>query len=120
MITIGAYDTATGGVFLESSRGFSRNGTVKPDLAAPGVSVLGPIRGGLYTRRSGTSVAAALSAGVALLLMEYDPNYTGLQIKNYLIRGAIRDGKDYPNTEFGWGKIDIYETLLDMRESNRL
>ena len=120
VITIGAYDTATGGVFLESSRGFSRNGTVKPDLAAPGVSVLGPIRGGLYTRRSGTSVAAALSAGVALLLMEYDPDYTGLQIKNYLIRGAIRDGKDYPNTEFGWGKIDIYETLLDMRESNRL
>ena len=120
VMTIGAYDTSTGGIFLESSRGFSRNENVKPDLAAPGVSVLGPIRGGLYTRRSGTSVAAALSAGVALLLMEYDSNYTGIQIKNYLIRGAKRDGTHYPNTEFGWGKIDIYETLLDMRESNRL
>ena len=52
--------------------------------------------------------------------MEYDSDYTGVQIKNYLIRGAKRDGGIYPNTEFGWGKIDIYETLLDMRETNRL
>lgn len=115
VMTIGAFDTGTGGIYLDSSRGFTRDGKVKPDLAAPGVNVRGPIRGGLYTQRSGTSVAAALSAGVALLLMEYDPNYTGVQIKNYLIRGAIRDERGYPNTEFGWGKIDIYETFEAMR-----
>lgn len=115
VMTIGAFDTGTGGIYLDSSRGFTRDGKVKPDLAAPGVNVRGPIRGGLYTKRSGTSVAAALSAGVALLLMEYDPNYTGVQIKNYLIRGAIRDERGYPNTEFGWGKIDIYETFEAMR-----
>lgn len=115
VMTIGAFDTGTGGIYLDSSRGFTRDGKVKPDLAAPGVNVRGPIRGGLYTKRSGTSVAAALSAGVALLLMEYDPNYTGVQIKNYLIRGAVRDERGYPNTEFGWGKIDIYETFEAMR-----
>ena len=53
-------------------------------------------------------------------MMEYDPAYTGVQIKNYLIRGAKREGGSYPNTEFGWGKIDIYEALLAMREANRL
>lgn len=115
VMTIGAFDTVTGGIYLDSSRGFTRDGKVKPDLAAPGVNVRGPIRGGLYTKRSGTSVAAALSAGVALLLMEYDPGYTGVQIKNYLIRGAVRDERGYPNTEFGWGKIDIYETFEAMR-----
>ena len=52
-ITIAAYDSNTQGIFLESSRGFTRNEMIKPDLAAPGVNVLGPIRGGLYTRRSG-------------------------------------------------------------------
>ena len=114
VMTIGAYNTNTDGIFLDSSRGFRRNGGVKPDLAAPGVSVLGPIKGGLYTRRSGTSVAAALSAGVAILLMEYRNIYTGVQIKNYLIRGAKRDERTYPNTEFGWGKINLYETLLNM------
>lgn len=116
-MTISAYSTQTEGIDLDSSRGFTRNERVKPDLAAPGVNVRGPIRGGLYTARSGTSVAAALSAGIALLLMEYDPSYTGVQIKNYLIRGAKRDAREYPNTEFGWGKIDIYETLFNMRES---
>ena len=119
-ITVSAYDSNTQGIFLESSRGFTRNEMIKPDLAAPGVNVLGPIRGGLYTKRSGSSVAAALAAGVAMLLMEYNPEYTGVQIKNYLIRGARREGELYPNTEFGWGKVDIYETLLDMRETNRL
>lgn len=115
-MTITAYSAETKGVYLDSSRGFTRNGRVKPDLVAPGVNVTGPIRGGLYMRRSGSSVAAALGAGVAALLMEYNPNYTGVQIKNYLIRGAVRDGRGYPNTEFGWGKIDIYETLMNMRE----
>ena len=119
-MTISAYSTDTNGIYLDSSRGFTRNDMVKPDLAAPGVNVRGPVRGGLYTERSGTSVAAALAAGIALLMMEYDSTYTGVQIKNYLIRGAKRDGRIYPNTEFGWGEIDIYETLLDMREVNRL
>jgi hypothetical protein len=50
-------------------------------------------------------------------MMEYRPDYTGVQIKNYLIRGALRDTRNYPNTEFGWGKIDIYEALLNMRET---
>lgn len=117
-MTIGAYSTETEGIYLESSRGFTRNGMVKPDLAAPGVNVRGPIRGGLYTARSGSSVAAALAAGIAVLMMEYNPDYTGVQIKNYLIRGAKRDARRYPNTEFGWGKIDIYEALLNMRETN--
>lgn len=114
-MTVGAYSTETKGLYLDSSRGFTRNERVKPDFVAPGVNVRGPIRGGLYTARSGTSVAAALTAGVAALLMEYDPTYTGVQIKNYLIRGARRDARTYPNTEFGWGKVDIYETLLNMR-----
>ena len=116
-ITISAYSTDTEGIYLDSSRGFTRDGKIKPDLAAPGVGVRGPIRGGLYTSRSGTSVAAALAAGIAVLMMEYQPEYTGVQIKNYLIRGAVRGSGIYPNTEFGWGKINIYETFLNMRET---
>lgn len=118
-LTISAYAVETEGIYLDSSRGFTRNQRIKPDLAAPGVQVRGPIRGGLYTARSGTSVAAALSAGIALLLMEYRPDYTGVQIKNYLIRGAKRGAGDYPSTEFGWGKIDLYETFVSMQESTR-
>lgn len=116
-LTVTAYDTSTGGIYLDSSRGFTREERVKPDLTAPGVSILGPSRGGLYTRRTGSSVAAAVTAGIALLLMEYDPSYTGVQIKNYLIRGANRDGEDYPNPLSGWGKADAYETFRKMSET---
>ena len=115
VLTITAYSGESGGIALDSSRGFTRDGIVKPDLAAPGINVRGPIRGGLYTARSGSSVAAALGAGVAALLMEYDSSYTGVQIKNYLIRGAVRDQRGYPNTEFGWGKMNLYDTLENMR-----
>ncbi len=118
-LTITAYSTDTGGIYLDSSRGFTRDNAVKPDMAAPGVNVTGPIRGGLYTARSGSSVAAALTAGVALLMLESNPQYTGVQIKNYLIRGAVREVKNYhPNTQFGWGKVNIYDTFLNMREVN--
>lgn len=116
-LTVTAYDSATGGIYLDSSRGFTRQEQVKPDLTAPGVGILGPSRSGLYTRRTGSSVAAAMTAGIALLLMEYDPSYTGVQIKNYLIRGAKRDGRDFPDPVFGWGKVDAYETFRKMSET---
>lgn len=114
-MTVTAYSMETNGIYLESSRGFTRDGHVKPDFVAPGVNIKGPIRGGLYTARSGSSVAAALSAGLAVLLMEYNPGYTGVQIKNYMIRGAVRGQGTYPNTETGWGKANIYDTFEKLR-----
>lgn len=114
-MTVTAYSMETGGVYLESSRGFTRNGRVKPDFTAPGVSVKGPVRGGLYTKKSGSSVSAALAAGISLLLMEYRPDFTGMQIKNYLIRGAVRGQGVYPSKEMGWGKLNIYETFEKLR-----
>lgn len=114
-MTVTAYSMETNGIYLESSRGFTRDGHVKPDFVAPGVNIRGPIRGGLYTEKSGSSVAAALAAGLAILLMEHNPRYTGVQIKNYLIRGAVRGQGTYPNTETGWGKVNIYETFEKLR-----
>lgn len=114
-MTVTAYSMETGGLYLYSSRGFARNGAVKPDVTAPGTNVRGPVRGGLYAARSGSSVAAAIAAGLTVLMMQYDPEYTGVQIKNLFIRGAERGEGEYPNTQFGWGKIDIYETLEKLR-----
>lgn len=114
-MTVTAYSMETNGIYLESSRGFTRDGHVKPDFVAPGVNIRGPVRGGLYMAKSGSSVAAALAAGLAILLMEHNPGYTGVQIKNYLIRGARRGQGTYPNTEMGWGKVNIYDTFEKLR-----
>ena len=45
LITVGAYNHVTDGIFIHSSRGFTRSGRIKPELTAPGVDVYGP---GLY------------------------------------------------------------------------
>ena len=110
-ITVGAYDHTTGGIYIHSSRGFSRSGVIKPELAAPGVGTL-----------TGTSAAAAHVAGAAAILLNWgilqgnDPYMNSSTIKTYLIRGADRDpSRTYPNREFGYGTLNLYQAFLNLR-----
>ncbi|MBQ3516370.1 MAG: hypothetical protein IJA29_04015, partial [Lachnospiraceae bacterium] len=63
-----------------------------------------------------------LTAGAILLFMQWAvvegrrPLVNGVEIKNYLIRGARRaDGSNWPNRELGYGKLDLYETFERLR-----
>ena len=110
-ITVAAYDNMTNALFTDSSRGFTRTNEIKPDITAPGVNVYGPGINNNYVRKSGTSVAAALVAGNCAQLMQWgivEKNETQMKtnyIKNFLIRGAIRDRNIvYPSKEWGYGK----------------
>ncbi|MDO4269235.1 MAG: S8 family peptidase, partial [Eubacteriales bacterium] len=42
-VTVSAYDHRNGSIYIHSSRGYTRTGFIKPDLAAPGVQVQGPL-----------------------------------------------------------------------------
>lgn len=134
LITLGGYDALTGGIYLESGRGFSLTGQIKPDLSAPAVDVYGPAPGissisGLpalnsFTRSTGTSAASAIAAGALALLINWNmdrsgvfvPGLTNRSARNYLIRGARRkESYTYPNREWGYGELDLYgvfESLL--------
>lgn len=127
-ITVGAYDTSTGGIYIHSSRGFTPNQIVKPELAAPGVNILGPSVGRKpgsdtpMTTRTGTSAAAAITAGAAANLLGWGivegnyPTMSEASVKSYLIRGAQRNpALTYPNREFGYGTLDLYEAFLHLR-----
>ncbi|MCR5836558.1 MAG: S8 family serine peptidase [Lachnospiraceae bacterium] len=46
VITVAAYNYENNAIMLESGRGYTVNGRIKPELASPGVNVLIPIRGG--------------------------------------------------------------------------
>lgn len=122
-ITVGAYDHVTGGIYIHSSRGYSRSGLIKPEIVAPGVNILGAsLRAGSYTRMSGTSIAAAHAAGAAAILLSWgvleQNNFymNSATIKTYLIRGAQRNpALTYPNRAFGYGTLDLYQSFIRLR-----
>lgn len=75
------------------------------------------------TRRTGTSVAAAHAAGAAATLLSWglvegnDPAMSSASIRGYLVRGADRNpAYQYPNREFGYGTLNLYQAFLNLRE----
>ena len=74
------------------------------------------------TRMTGSSVAAAHVAGAAANLYSWAyvqgnaPDITNSGIKAYLLRGADRSGPYvYPNREWGYGTLDLYQSFLSVR-----
>lgn len=143
-ITIGAYNHEAGNIFIHSGRGYTIDGRIKPDIAAPGVDVYGPgvIPEAAYRasasdetpsasplpevpmiRKTGTSVAAAITAGAVANLLSWgivegnDPSMSEAAIRSYLVRGATRSRSfTYPNEEWGYGSLNLYNTFLQLRE----
>lgn len=113
-ITVSAYDSANGALFLQASRGFTALGNVKPEVVAPGVELSGPYPKGRYGTMTGTGVATALAAGIGVLFMERygGDNVNGIAMRELFIRGAVPKGEPYPNTEWGFGMVDAYASLI--------
>ena len=122
VISVGAYNGANGGVYADSGRGYLTTGEVKPDFVAPGVDVYGPGTRGNYIRQSGTSAAAAITAGAVAQVMQWAivdrnaPTISNTGIKNMLIRGTGRTaGREFPNQEWGYGTLNIYTAFEMLR-----
>lgn len=120
-MTTAAYNAYDNSLFLNSSRGFTRTGQIKPDFAAPGVNVFGPnLRGG-FTTATGTSVAAAITAGACTQMVEWGMRRTpprifnNSELKALFIRGADRSRQElYPNREWGYGTLNVYQVFSSL------
>ena len=122
-ITVGGYNALTLARDIQSGRGFDGIGRIKPDFCAPGVEVTGAGPRSNYVTGSGTSVAAAITAGAAAQVLEWGvlrgnaPAMNSVEVKNLLIRGCQRENNlIYPNTEWGYGRLDIYRAFQVLRE----
>ncbi len=125
-VTVTAYNVASKNIYLNSSRGYTKDNIVKPDVAAPGVDVLAPMPGSQYGRASGTSVAAAHATGIAAMLFEWgivQGNYSSIssvQVQRFLLRGVeTQSSYTYPNNVWGYGTINIYNTFLSLSSTIR-
>lgn len=113
VISVSTYDDANNSFYINSGRGYTRTGIVKPDFAAPGVDV-STIRG----KETGSSLAAAITAGAVAQFMQWavvDGNNAMVEsreIRNYFIRGASRSiDLSYPNREWGYGRLNMVGTF---------
>ncbi len=116
-MTVAGYDDRSGALYLDSGRGYTTDGSIKPDFAAPAVNVEGP-EGMEHT---GTSYAAAITAGAAAMFLEWAvargnlPAANTADVKSEFIRGAVQTpGMLYPNREWGYGKLDLARTFLNL------
>ncbi|MCL2337561.1 MAG: S8 family serine peptidase [Firmicutes bacterium] len=117
--------TGTMNIASFSSRGPASDGRLKPELVAPGTSVISAasrlVEGNLqgrpdYTMMQGTSMATAVTGGAAALLRQYYEQY-GYQIgpsaallKATLINGAQR--LEQPPQTAGFGLLDLSGTVV--------
>lgn len=119
-ISVGAYDDAYLSYADFSGWGFTRlHEQIKPDLAAPGVSVIAPKSGGGYEAVTGTSFAAPFVTGSAALMMQWgivnenDLFLYGEKLKAFLISGAnhLPGEEVYPNPRLGWGTLCLQQSF---------
>ena len=112
VITVGCFDDTKeriGRSMLKpqySGQGPTEHCIVKPELVVPGTNVTSCAnQPGMYTRKSGTSMAAPMVSGsIALLLSKY-PQITPAEVKLRLYRRTLDLG--LPQSKQGWGMVDI-------------
>ncbi|MGH7322282.1 MAG: S8 family serine peptidase [Candidatus Rokuibacteriota bacterium] len=118
-ITVGAHDKIGGQlIWGKSGRGSTRDGRIKPEISAPGVSIVAPrarnmtapVPGPLYEApRSGTSLAAPHVAGAIALLHECRAASLSTHDAKYILQ-TLADTQgiaSIPDLAFGWGRVRV-------------
>jgi subtilisin family serine protease len=110
-LTVGATYWQNDALEEFSSEGPTRDGRIKPDLAAPdGVSVRTEAwrDSGFY----GTSASAPHVAGAAALVLEALPTLTPAQIQNWLEDRAVDLGTMGKDNAFGAGRLNLHMAVM--------
>ena len=121
VISTTAYNHTNNSLYLSASRGYTLSGKVKPDITSPGVNIYGPVGRNQFGTKTGTSVAAAHTAGIGAIFLQWglvEKNRTSMntsEIRAILIKGATREDRTYPNRDWGYGTINAYQAFEGLR-----
>ncbi len=103
-----------------SARGPSIWDEIKPEVAAPGVSIYSSYLGGGFAFLNGTSMAAPHVTGLAAMLIQADPDLNPDQLEEIIVETATPLGSEIPNNSTGWGLINAYAAGLRVTQSGEL
>ncbi len=123
--TLRLLNDVTGALAWSSSSGPTRDGKVKPDVAATGHSVFSALVSGMQASQianspetvaqgsfhvigGGTSASSPVVAGLAALYLQAHPFATNQQVKTAITQCAYTDvfTGNVPNYAWGYGKLD--------------
>lgn len=124
VFSVGAIDQS-GTMAYFSSRGpvtVDGSNRIKPDLAAPGVTILSSMPGGSYSTMDGTSMAGPHVVGAVALLWSAVPSLIGdIDVTEQILiqsaqpyAGSTGFGcfsGDIPNAAYGYGVLNVYEAV---------
>jgi subtilisin family serine protease/PKD repeat protein len=94
-----------------SSRGPGPGGIIKPDIVAPGENIIIAAPNNRWVQGSGTSFSAPIVAGIAALILQYDPDLDPYEVKNILLTSAEDRGTSGPDNDYGYGFVDTIAAL---------
>ncbi|MBO4581059.1 MAG: S8 family peptidase [Bacteroidales bacterium] len=135
-------NTLTGGEIASfSSYGSTIDGRLKPEISAPGVSVIAALSsftttfsGNVNTtvnfrnkqygfaELSGTSMSSPFVTGVVALMLQANPKLSPAEIKSILASTAKQDKFTQTSGQerFGYGKTDAYQAVKKALETNHI
>nr|WP_162181061.1 S8 family peptidase [Clostridium tetani] len=116
------YNQNNNSILGESSRGYTRDGRIVPDITTGGLNIKTIDNSGRVVMVSGSSAASAIYAGACALMFQWgivegnDPTLYAVKLKTYFIRGATRRESDsYPNPEWGYGILNLRGVFENVR-----
>jgi cell wall-associated protease len=104
---------------------FSNYGKKSVDFFAPGVDILSSVPNNKYDTFSGTSMASPAAAGVAALLLSYDPSMNAEEVRSLMIDTSRR----YPKLKVKlpgsqtlvlFSSLSVYGSVSDVFEATKL
>lgn len=125
LVVATAYNYTNETLLIDASRGFTRDNNISPTFAAPGVNLVAPALNNSYAPVTGTSYAAAHTAGVGAMLLEWGVvrnryyQMDTIDIRNILIRGTVKNPNlTYPNREWGYGILNLFNSFTSLSGEN--
>ncbi len=110
VLAVGATDDSDDLVY------FSNFGASTVDVAAPGVNIVSAAPGGGFVASSGTSMATPFTAGLAVLMAQEAPHFTGYQLKRDIM-ASVDVISGLSGSSITGGRVN-FQTAVNLAQTN--